>query len=214
MTRTTPRESVKRIAKPAKTFASRAAFRAWLEEHHAQARELLVRCFKTKAKEKGLRYADALDEALCLGWIDGVRRGLDETSFSVRFSPRRARSAWSAVNIERVGQLKSAGRMHAAGLAAFETRVKSAYSYENKKPVALAPPLLKKFQANTAGWRFFAAQPPWYRRICAFYVMSAKRPETRVRRLEALISRSERHESLPPLKLPKVPRAGHAGGNR
>ena len=204
---------MKSVVRSARAFSGRETFRAWLEENHARASELLVRCFKTKAKEKGLTYADALDEALCLGWIDGVRRRLDDTSFSVRFSPRRPRSAWSAVNVKRLGQLKSAGRMHPAGLAAFKARVKSTYSYESK-PVALSPPLLKKFRANAAGWRFFAAQPPWYRRVCAFCVMSAKLPETRVRRLDVLIARSERHESLPPLKLPKAPRAGLAGASR
>jgi uncharacterized protein YdeI (YjbR/CyaY-like superfamily) len=148
-----------------------------------------------------MTYRQALDEALCLGWIDGVRRSLDEASFSVRFTPRKPKSAWSAVNVARVGQLRAEGRMHPAGLAAFDARVKTGYSHESR-PQALAPAYLKKLRANARAWRFFEAQPPWYRRTCAFWVMSARRPETRARRLDVLISSSERQESVPPLKRP------------
>ena len=206
-----PPMSLKSVAKSARAFPSRAAFRAWLEEHHARATELLVRCFKTKARERGLTYGEALDEALCLGWIDGVRRSLDDASFSVRFSPRRPKSAWSAVNIKRVGQLRSAGRMHAAGLAAFRARVTSAYSYETR-PQALAPPYLTRFQASALGWRFFALQPAWYRRTSAYWVMSAKRPQTRLRRLDLLIASSEQQESIPALKRAKARGTQSPGG--
>ena len=167
-----------------KSFPGPASFRKWLEKHHARATELLVRCRKTGAAGRGVTYREALDEALCLGWIDGVRHGLDEMSFSVRFTPRKAKSGWSAVNIARARQLEAEGRMHAAGLAAFRARVEPEYSYESR-PRALAPAYLAKFRAHPRAWRFFEAQPPGYRRTCAFWVMSAKRPETRARRLDA-----------------------------
>ena len=115
-----------------KSFPGPASFRAWLEKHHARATELLVRCRKTGAAGRGVTYREALDEALCLGWIDGVRRAVDEISFSVRFTPRKARSGWSAVNIARARQLEAEGRMHPAGLAAFRARVKPQYSYESR----------------------------------------------------------------------------------
>jgi uncharacterized protein YdeI (YjbR/CyaY-like superfamily) len=184
-----------------RSFAGPREFRAWLEEHHARVAELLVRCWKTQACHRGMTYRQALDEALCLGWIDGVRRSLDEASFSVRFTPRTPKSAWSAVNVARVGQLRAEGRMHPAGLAAFDARVETDCSYESR-PQALAPAYVKKLRANARAWRFFEAQPPWYRRTCAFWVMSARRPETRARRLDVLISSSERQESVPPLKRP------------
>lgn len=134
-----------------------------------------------------------------MGWIDGVRRSVDATSFSVRFSPRKPKSAWSTVNITRFGQLQKEGRVHPAGLAAFQARVKTQYSYENR-PQALAPAYVRKFRANQRAWRFFDAQPPWYRRTCAFWVMSAKQPETRERRLALLITISGQQKGIPPLK--------------
>ena len=182
-----------------RSFPSPGKFRAWLEERHSSATELFVRCWKTQASHKGMTYRQALDEALCLGWIDGVRHGLDEASFSVRFTPRKAKSAWSAVNVARANQLQKDGRLRPAGLAAFNARVKTRYSYESR-PQTLAPPYLKRFRANRRAWRFFEAQPPWYRRTSAFWVMSAKQPETRARRLNVLIARSEQQEGIPPLK--------------
>jgi uncharacterized protein YdeI (YjbR/CyaY-like superfamily) len=180
-------------------FEGPEAFRAWLRRNHATARELLVRCFKVEAAHRGLTYRQALDEALCIGWIDGVRRAKDAVSFSQRFSPRKPKSAWSAVNIRRFRQLQAEGRVLAPGLAAFEARVKSRYSFESR-PQALSPAFLRQFRARPRAWRFFQATPPWYRRTSAFYVMSAKRPETRARRLAVLISWSERQQGIPPLK--------------
>jgi uncharacterized protein YdeI (YjbR/CyaY-like superfamily) len=184
-----------------RSFPGPESFRAWLEKHHARETELLVRCWKTQAGHRGLTYRQALDEALCQGWIDGVRRSLDQDSFSVRFTPRKAKSAWSALNIARVGQLRAEGRMQPAGLAAFRARVKPQYSYESR-PRALAPAYVARFRAHPRAWRFFEEQPPWYRRTCAFWVMSAKRPETRARRLGVLIESSQRQKGIPPLKRP------------
>ena len=182
------------------TFASRQKFREWLEKNHRTTPELLVRCYKVHAADKGLTYREALDEALCFGWIDGVRRAVDEESFSVRFTPRKPKSYWSGVNIRRATQLANEGRMHAAGRAAFEARgVKKPerYSFENK-PKELDPPLKKKLRANKGAWTFFQAQAPWYQRTSIFWIMAAKREETRDRRLAELIARSAKRE---PIKL-------------
>jgi len=192
---------VKRQVPTSRAFRGPDEFRAWLLEHGTSVTELFVRCYKGQAKHKGMTYRQALDEALCFGWIDGVRRSLDDSSFSVRFTPRKPKSEWSAVNIKRVGQLRAEGRMHPAGLAAFDAGVKSRYSYETR-PRSLSAPYLEKLRANPRAWRFFEAQPPWYRRTTAFWVMSAKQPETRARRLDALIAHSERQSAIPPLKRP------------
>ena len=182
------------------TFASRHKFREWLEKNHRTTPELLVRCYKVHAADEGLTYREALDEALCFGWIDGVRRSMDEGSFSTRFTPRKPKSYWSAVNIRRATELANEGRMHAAGRAAFEAReVKKPerYSFENK-PKELNPPFKKKFRANKRAWTFFQAQAPWYQRTSTFWVMEAKREETRGRRLAELIAKSANGE---PIKL-------------
>lgn len=191
-------------------FASPAAFRAWLERNRATAKELFLRCAKAQAGATGVTYRQALDEALCHGWIDGVRHALDASSFSVRFTPRKPRSAWSTVNIRRFRELQAEGRVTPAGLAAFDVRVKSRYSFESR-PQALSAALLRAFRARPKAWRFFAATPAWYQRTCSFYVMSAKKPETRRRRLENLIEHSHRGESLAPLKLPAARRKPKEG---
>jgi len=136
-----------------RSFASPKAFRAWLARHHGTASELLVRCYKTHASAGGLTYAEAVDEALCFGWIDGVRRSVDAESFSVRFSPRKPKSFWSAVNIRKATALEAAGRMRAAGRAAFaarEARAAKGYSYESK-PRALHPSFPRRAEAQSRG---------------------------------------------------------------
>jgi uncharacterized protein YdeI (YjbR/CyaY-like superfamily) len=184
-------------------FRSAAAFRAWLEKHHATERELIMRLYKSHARAKGLGYSEALDQALCFGWIDGVRRALDEDSFTQRFTPRRTGSVWSAINIKRVEDLEARGLMHEAGRAAFRVRQKgpAPYSFEAKQ-MELSPALLRRLKANRRAWEFHSAQPPGYRRICTFYVMSAKQEATRVRRLDVLIGRAARGERLPMLGSP------------
>jgi len=185
----------------ARAFATAAHFRAWLEARHGTAKELLVRCYKNHASDRGMTYAQALDEALCFGWIDGVRRRVDADSFSVRFSPRKLKSAWSAVNLRRVRRLQSAGRLRPPGLAALRTwkqRGATPHSYDSR-PKALDRASLTKLRANRRAWTFFRSQPPWYRRTSASWVLAAKRPETRQRRLEALIACSARGEPIQPL---------------
>jgi uncharacterized protein YdeI (YjbR/CyaY-like superfamily) len=194
-------------------FSSQAAFRAWLERNHETTTELLLRLSKVQAKGGGLTYRQALDEALCHGWIDGVRRRLDDTSFSQRFSPRKPKSAWSTVNIKRFRELHAEGRVRPAGLTAFEARVKSHYSFESR-PRSLSPALLRAFRNRPKAWRFFSTTPPWYQRTCSFYVMSAKQQETRERRLGVLVSHCEREQALPPIKLPKARAASRAKARR
>ena len=146
-------------------------------------------------------YYDAVEEALCFGWIDGVRRSLDQDSFSTRFTPRKPKSYWSAVNIRRATELADEGRMRTAGRAAFEAREAGKperYSFENK-PKELDPSLKKRLRANKRAWTFFQAQAPWYQRTSIFWVMQAKREATRERRLAELIARSARQEPIKPL---------------
>ena len=184
-----------------RSFRTPEDFRAWLERHHATKTELIVRLFKVRASHRGIGYKEALDEALCFGWIDGVRRGLDGDSYTQRFTPRKKKSNWSRVNIARAGELRAAGRMHAAGLAAFEQRDEGAvapYSFESP-PLALARAFAKQLRANKAAWIFFSQQAPSYRRVATYWVMSAKRPETRARRLATLIDCSAKGRRIPPL---------------
>ena len=184
------------------TFRTAAAFRRWLGRHHATATHLVVRCFRVHATDQGLGYAEALDEALCYGWIDGVRRSLDADSFTIRFSPRKARSIWSLVNVRHVERLIAAGRMTPAGLATFEAREAARtgiYSFE-KPQAKLSPALARRFRAEPRAWRGFQARPPGYRRTCLHWVMSARQDATRLRRLEHLIECSATGVNIKPLR--------------
>jgi uncharacterized protein YdeI (YjbR/CyaY-like superfamily) len=188
-------------AKP-RFFASGAAFREWLERHHANASELLLGFYKVKASKKGITYREALDEALAFGWIDAVRRGLDEERYTIRFTPRKRKSIWSKVNIKRVGELKAAGRMHQAGLAAFANRDEARsgiYSYERQIHSELDPASMKMLKADHAAFEFFERQAPGYRKVVAHWVGSAKKAETRERRLAKLIECCREGRKIPPL---------------
>jgi len=182
------------------SFRTPAAFRAWLARNHATAKELALRCFKIHAADQGVTYAQALDEALCFGWIDGVRRRVDDASFSVRFTPRKPRSIWSRVNIAHVERLTKTGRMRKPGLAAFEARTEErtgVYSFERE--ATLAPAYARIFRAKAAAWAHYQSQAPWYRRTTTRWVMSAKREETRAKRLAILIACSARGTTIPQL---------------
>ena len=174
-----------------KIFVGAAEFRAWLERNHSTARELLVGMYNQRAGKRSITYREALDEALCFGWIDGVRRSVDECTYCVRFTPRKTRSYWSAVNLRRAEELKHLGRMAPAGLEALKNRSGDSgrYSFENR-PSELDASSERRFRANQEAWDFFSAQAPWYRRTSIFWVMSAKKEETRAKRLGTLISDS------------------------
>lgn len=173
-----------------KFFATPAAFRAWLEAHHADAPELLVGYYKKGTGRPSLTWPESVDEALCFGWIDGIRRRIDDERYSIRFTPRRPRSSWSAVNLRRVGELIQAGRMTPAGLAAFEARdaARSAgYSYEQRHQARLEPEQEARLRADPKAWAWFQSRPPSWQRAAVYWITSAKRPETRERRLAQLI---------------------------
>jgi len=180
-------------------FATPAAWRAWLHVHHGTEKELLVGFWKAGSGKPSITWKESVDEALCFGWIDGVRKRVDDERYTIRFTPRRGRSIWSDVNIRRAGELIALGLMEEAGLAAFRGRHASRskqYSFEN--PVHDLPPEYEQqFRAKKKAWSYFEAQPPSYRRVAIWYVVSAKREETRARRLAALIACSGRGERLP-----------------
>lgn len=189
------------MAKPI-FFATPAAWRAWLEEHHASAAEVLVGFYKRGAKRPSITWPESVDQALCFGWIDGVRRSLDGERYTIRFTPRTARSTWSSVNITRMGELAKLGLVHEAGRAAFEARdaKRSAiYSYEARARAAFDADSERRLRANGAAWSFFSAQAPWYRRTATHWVMSAKREATRRARLDTLITHSAAGRRIPPL---------------
>jgi uncharacterized protein YdeI (YjbR/CyaY-like superfamily) len=174
-------------------FAEPADFRAWLEENHERKSELLVGFYKKASGRPSITWPEAVDEALCFGWIDGIRRSLGDESYTIRFTPRKARSTWSAVNIARAKELVADGRMRPAGLAAFEARSddrSAIYAYEQRHDAKLSPEQEREFRANQRAWEFFQAQPPWYRKNALWWVVSAKREETRARRLRTLIDDS------------------------
>jgi uncharacterized protein YdeI (YjbR/CyaY-like superfamily) len=171
-------------------FATADDFRAWFEQHHAAATELLVGFVKKSTGRPSLTWPESVDQALCFGWIDGVRRRLDDERYTIRFTPRQPGSRWSAVNIARAAVLQKQGRMRPAGAAAVEARsaAKSrTYSYEQAKEPELAAALQKTLKANTKAAAFFAALPPSYRKKIVHWVMAAKGDDVRVARLQRAI---------------------------
>ena len=182
-------------------FKTPAALRRWFKTHHATSAELWIGFYKKGSGRGGVAYRQALDEALCFGWIDGMVRRVDELSYMQRFTPRRPRSTWSAANVAKVTALVAEGRMQPAGLAAFERRMpdrSAVYSYEQRQAAALSPTERRAVKADPAAWRFFGAQPPSYKRSVAWWIQSAKKAETRGRRLAVLIDCSARGRLVPP----------------
>jgi len=183
-------------------FATSTEFRAWLEAHHESVKELWVGFYKKGTGEPSITWPESVDEALCFGWIDGLRKSIDDVSYMIRFTPRKSHSTWSAVNINRVAELTQLGRMHPAGLKAFAERVedKSAiYSYEQRKQAELDAADEQRFRANQAAWEFFQTQTPSYRNAALWWIVSAKQEATRQSRLARLIEDSEHGRTLPQL---------------
>jgi uncharacterized protein YdeI (YjbR/CyaY-like superfamily) len=183
-------------------FAKPHEWRQWLAEHHADRRELWVGLHKKGSGRPSITWPEAVDQALCFGWIDGVRKTVDEDSYRIRFTPRKPGSTWSKINIQRVGELAAQGLMHAAGLKAFEARTperSGVYSFEQRDRARLEPAHEKLLSANAAAWDFFQAQPPWYRKTAIWWIVSAKRDATRLRRLMTLIESSAQGRTIPPL---------------
>lgn len=184
-------------------FSTPAAWRAWLEKNHADAPELWVGFHKKDSGKPSITWPESVDGALCFGWIDGIRKSLGETSYVIRFTPRRPRSIWSAVNIKRVRALAKLGLMHTAGKKAFKQRTgnrSEIYAYEQRKAATLSPSDEKEFRAIKGAWEFFQSMPPWYRRTASYWVISAKKEETRKKRLAKLIDDSVHKRTIPELK--------------
>lgn len=173
-------------------FKTPASLHAWFKKHHASVPELILGFYKVDSGRPSVTYHQALDEALCWGWIDGIRRRLDDATYTIRLTPRRPDSYWSAVNTKRAQALIAEGRLTPAGRAAFDARDPAkteAYTYESRLH-DLAPAYQKQFQANQPAWAFFQAQPPGYRRTASAWVMTAKQEHTRLKRLATLIADS------------------------
>ena len=199
-----PSFSVKKKPEPIKPtfFATPAHFRKWLAKHHASEAELWVGFYKKATGKPSITWKEAVDQALCFGWIDGIRKSVDDESYTNRFTPRRRGSIWSAVNTKRAKELIASGEMQPAGAKAFAARdVKKTqqYSFE-RETVEFTQAMLKQFRANKKAWEFFESQPPSYRKIGALYVISAKQEATRDRRLARLIKDSENGERLGPMR--------------
>lgn len=190
-------------------FETPAQFRTWLQRHHRTADELWVGFYKKGTGRPSITWPEAVDEALCFGWIDGIRKSLDAESYTNRFTPRRKGSNWSAINIRRMHALVEAGRARAAGKKAFAARDgrPPAYSFEQRAAPAFDAALDARFREDRAAWTFFQAQPPGYRRMATWFVVSAKQEATRLRRLEVLISHSAAGQRLVAMQPAKKPDA-------
>lgn len=190
----------------ARFFDAPAELRAWLAANHGKASKLWVGYWKKGSGRRGITYQQSLDEALAFGWIDGLTRKIDAERYATRFTPRRPTSNWSQGNIRRVGELAAEGRMTAAGMQAFATRSArqpGEYTYETRLP-DLPEPYAERFRRNEAAWRFYSAQRPSYRKSMTWWVVSAKREDTRLRRLEALIAESAAEHVVDEVHLPTV----------
>lgn len=186
-------------------FSTPSDFRSWLAKCHDSAEEIWVGYYKKDSGIPSITWPQSVDEALCFGWIDGIRKSVDEKSYTIRFTPRRAKSIWSAINIKRVKELKKLGLMQPSGLEAFEKREEhrsEIYSFE-RKAVALDKKYETQFKKNKKAWTFFSAMTPSYQKPAMWWVMSAKQEETRLRRLEQLIQ-----DSASGLKIKQLRRPG------
>lgn len=187
-------------------FKTQSEFRRWLEKNHATAKELWVGFYKKSSGRPTITRPESVDEALCFGWIDGIGKSIDDLSYKVRFTPRKPTSTWSAINISRAQELIDEGLMQPAGLKAFELRREyrsGIYSYE-QRPDKLPEPYESIFKSNKTAWAFFQSQPPGYQRMACWYVVSAKREETQLKRLATLIEVSADEHRLEPMA-PKNP---------
>ncbi len=171
-------------------FKTPAELRKWFGKNHNKADEQWIGYYKKDSGTPSITWPESVDQALCFGWIDGVRKSIDGERYTIRFTPRRATSIWSAINIRRVGELKKLGLMKKPGLEIFKKRdakKSNRYSFEQRKDPRLSPAYIKKFKANKKAWAFFLSQPRWYQRTSKWWVVSAKQEETRLKRLQQLI---------------------------
>lgn len=189
-------------------FATPEDFRAWLEAHHATEKELLVGFYKRGSKKQSITWPESVDEALSFGWIDGVRKSLGDDAYTIRFTPRKPTSIWSAINVARVNALMKAGRMRPAGIAAFEKRTPErtgVYSFERNEAAKLTAEEEEQLRKNKKAMAFWEAKPPWYRRAATHWIVSPKREETRKKRLEQLVACAAEGVDIPPLRIRRAP---------
>lgn len=183
-------------------FATPARWRAWLEANHATKLELLVGFHKTSTGKACITWSQSVDEALCFGWIDGIRRSLGDEAYTIRFTPRKPTSIWSAVNVAKIAELRNANKMHPAGEAAFAKRTDAKtnlYSSERYAAAKFSAAQRKQFTANAKAYAWFSAQPPGYQNLTTYWVTSAKQEATQTKRLAELIVHSAKGEKLPRL---------------
>jgi uncharacterized protein YdeI (YjbR/CyaY-like superfamily) len=186
-------------------FATPEEFAAWLEQNHESASELLVGFHKKASGRPSMTWPQSVEQALRFGWIDGVRRSLGDDSYTIRFTPRKRGSTWSEINVATVERLEAQGLMAPAGLRAFEARKPErtgTYSFERRQAAALPREFEDRLKANAPAWEWFAGRPPGYRRTATHWIISAKREETRRRRLQQLIDCSAEGRPVPPLTRP------------
>lgn len=171
-------------------FATAAAFREWLEANHSTTGELFVGFYKVSSGRPSMSWPESVDEALCFGWIDGVRKRIDDESYQIRFTPRRVGSVWSHVNVAKAEHLMAQGRMQPTGIAAYEARKEDktgVYAFEREQPAELSDNEVRAFKKNKPAWSYFESAAPGYRKVIVHWVVSAKRATTRERRLSQLI---------------------------
>ncbi len=188
-------------------FKTPSALRKWFEKNHDKEPQLLVGFYKKDSGKPSITWPESVDVALCFGWIDGVRRGVDEISYTIRFTPRRPRSTWSAVNIKRVGELTKQGLMKPSGLTAYAARKENRsgiYSYE-QRTAELPEPYQQQLKRNKSAWKFFEVQPPSYKKAANWWVVSAKKEETRLKRLDKLIDYSAQSQTIPQFTIIRKP---------
>src|ERR1700693_3814444 len=184
-------------------FASSSKLRAWLQKHHARESEIWVGFHKKGSGKPSITWPEVVDALLCFGWIDGIRKSVNATSYTIRVTPRKRGSKWSTINVKRVHELKKLGLMHSAGLRAFETRTaENTYSYEQRNAADLEAQYQKQFKENKIAWEFFRSQAPSYQRTASWWVISAKKEETRLKRLATLIEDSQHQQFIGPLRRP------------
>jgi uncharacterized protein YdeI (YjbR/CyaY-like superfamily) len=179
-------------------FSTQEKFRAWLTKHHQEETQLLVGFYKVNSKQPSMSWSESVDQALCFGWIDGVRKSIDQESYSIRFTPRKKTSIWSAINIKKVEALTKAGLMTEEGQKAFALRSEERsriYSHE-KEPSLLTPEFVQQFKANQLAWDYFNTQAPSYKKVMIHWIMSAKQEKTRISRLEKAISTSANQKRM------------------
>ncbi len=186
-------------------FATSAALRAWFKKHHKTADELWVGYYKSRAGKPTVTWRESVDQALCFGWIDSIRKRVDATSYTNRFTPRKPGSTWSAINAQRVAELTARGLMTSSGLKAFRERAPDRtgiYSYEQRHMARLSAAQVRQFRAHKKAWQYFQTQPPSYQKTAIWWVVTAKKEETQMRRLATLIESSARGLPIPPLARP------------